>query len=134
VRRGGGTIRNMVLKDWTVDSDRLQQALAKLVVRVKPRRVVAFGSRARNQAKQGSDLDIAILYDSPPALETAGDAWETFSEFKLPVDLLNVSLKRHMEFRDSLNSVHHEISKEGVVLYDAESGFARPHTVEALAR
>jgi predicted nucleotidyltransferase len=134
MRYGSGTIRNMVIKDWTVDSNRLQQALAKLVVRVKPRRVVAFGSRARHEAKEDSDLDIAILYDAPPAIETAGDAWRTFSEFELPVDLLNVSLEKHLTFKDSRNSVHYRISKEGVVLYDAETGFARPHAVEALAR
>jgi len=133
MQHGSGTIRNMGVRQWTVESERLQQALEKLVVRVKPRRVVAFGSRSRNQAKADSDLDIAILYDSPPKLETAGDAWETFSEFKLPVDLLNISMKRHQEYRDFPNSVHRHISKEGVVLYDAEAGFASADVVEALA-
>ncbi len=50
-----------------------------------PDRVVwAFGPRAKGTAKNTSDLDLAIIGDSPLDLRTLGDLKDAFSESNLP--------------------------------------------------
>ncbi len=35
----------------------------------------------------------------------------------MSMDTLTVEWERHVRFRDSINSVHHDIDKEAIVLY-----------------
>ena len=46
--------------------------------------VWAFGSRAKGKAKPYSDLDLAIISDTPLSLETTAAMAEEFSESDLP--------------------------------------------------
>jgi predicted nucleotidyltransferase len=58
---------------------------------VPDREVWAFGSRARDDAKPYSDLDLAIVGDTPLPLSVWGALTEAFSESDLPwrVDILD---------------------------------------------
>ena len=53
--------------------------------------VWAFGSRARHAAKRYSDLDLAIISETPLSWHTLGNLKEDFSESDLPwrVDVLD---------------------------------------------
>jgi type I restriction enzyme S subunit len=53
--------------------------------------VWAFGSRAKGNPKQYSDLDLAIVGDQPLSLATTAELAEAFSESDLPyrVDLVD---------------------------------------------
>ena len=53
--------------------------------------VWAFGSRVKHTAKPYSDLDLAVITESPLALETMAALREAFSESDLPwkVDILD---------------------------------------------
>jgi predicted nucleotidyltransferase len=119
---------------WSVDERRLTAALEALIERVHPVRVIAFGSRTREQARPDSDLDLAILFDGPPGRNASGWAWETFADFELPVDLLNIDAARHEKARHWLNSVHQTIAEEGIVLYDAGRGVICSDAVATVAR
>ncbi|MDU8923453.1 nucleotidyltransferase domain-containing protein [Pasteurellaceae bacterium LIM206] len=54
-------------------------------------KVLAFGSRVKNNAKPYSDLDLAIMTDTPLDLATQADLAEAFSESDLPwkVDIVD---------------------------------------------
>jgi predicted nucleotidyltransferase len=107
---------------WKVDEERLNSALETVIERVQPIKIIAFGSRATNTAQPDSDLDLALLFDGPPSGPVSGRAWKTFSEFHIPVDLVNVSQAHHEKFSSSINGVHREIAEKGVTLYDVQSG------------
>jgi len=50
-------------KDYWVERF-LTEALPKMLASVKPSRVVIFGSRARGEAGEGSDIDVIVVADS----------------------------------------------------------------------
>lgn len=58
---------------------------------VPQHRVWAFGSRAQKTAKKYSDLDLAVITDTPLSLDTLAALTTAFSESELPwkVDVLD---------------------------------------------
>ena len=77
--------------------------------------VWAFGSRARKTAKAFSDLDLAVIADSPLSLETSADLSAAFSESGLPwkVDVV--------DWATTSDSFRKIIQAERVVLQPASS-------------
>lgn len=59
--------------------------------RVPQHTVWAFGSRVRGPAKRYSDLDLAIISDTPLSIKTIGALIEDFAESDLPwrVDIVD---------------------------------------------
>ena len=55
-----------------------------LATQIPDREVLAFGSRARGQAKPYSDLDLAVLGDDPLGLHKVAELKEAFEESDLP--------------------------------------------------
>src|SRR5271167_328816 len=70
--------------DWAIVQDILQK-------HVPNREVWAFGSRAKRTAKTYSDLDLAVMTDTPMSFEVSGALREDFSESDLPwrVDIVD---------------------------------------------
>jgi type I restriction enzyme S subunit len=70
--------------DWVIVRDILQK-------HVPDREVWAFGSRAKRTAKTYSDLDLAVMTDTPMSFEVSGALREDFSESDLPwrVDIVD---------------------------------------------
>ena len=62
---------------WSIVRDILQKHVPQL-------EVWAFGSRAKWQAKEFSDLDLAIIGDTPLSLDVRASLNEAFSESDLP--------------------------------------------------
>lgn len=62
---------------WIIVRDILQKHVPQL-------EVWAFGSRAKWQAKEFSDLDLAIISDTPLSLDVRASLNEAFSESDLP--------------------------------------------------
>jgi type I restriction enzyme S subunit len=71
-------------ENWRIVRDILQRY-------VPDREVWAFGSRAKWTAKEFSDLDIAIIGDTPLSIALTADLREAFQESALPfkVDIVD---------------------------------------------
>jgi type I restriction enzyme S subunit len=71
-------------EDWAIVRDTLRR-------HVPDRAVWAFGSRATRTSRKYSDLDIAIISDTPLPFDIGGAMREDFSESDLPfrVDILD---------------------------------------------
>ncbi len=104
---------------WQVTEEKVSEALDRIVRAANPLKIIAFGSRARGTSHAESDLDLAVILDvMPPGKRIVGS--EMLSDLCLPVDLLVMDAGRHNRYKMYLNSVHHDIAEEGVVLYDRE--------------
>ncbi len=99
-----------------IDVGPMEIQLVREILRkhVPKRRVVAFGSRVTGRAKPFSDLDLAILGDSPIVARVLAALAEDFDESSLPfrVDVV--------DWATTAPSFREIISRDAVTLQDAE--------------
>lgn len=89
-----------------------------LVARFRPERVILFGSRARDVAGPGSDVDLLVVCDTAEDVrEVAARMMTAVWEVPLAKDLV-VRTPRQFEQEEALPwTVVHEAVKEGRVVY-----------------
>jgi uncharacterized protein len=103
-------------RSWVVTEEKVWTALNRLIEAADPVKIIAFGSRARGTPQKESDLDLAIILQGNSS-RPAKSLWAAVSGLRLPVDLITTNEAIHERFRKSINSVHHDIAEQGVVLY-----------------
>ncbi len=106
-----------------VTDELLDQMVRAIVEAVDPEQVILFGSRARGDAREASDVDLVVV-ESEPFGKTrsrrleAVRLWRALSSFVVPKDILVYSLDEVALWRDSLNHVLAQALREGKVLYE----------------
>jgi predicted nucleotidyltransferase len=107
-----------------LDAHRLSQALVLLCAEPDVRAVLAFGSRARGQARLDSDLDLAVIVLQPrltPAEKVA--CWRRFRDCIGPlgvgVDLVVAGSDDAERLSGSRWHVFGDVAREGKVLHVA---------------
>jgi len=107
--------------DTSVTEEKILAAVERIVEVANPVRIVAFGSRARGDFRPGSDLDLAIILDHLPTGAKPPVGRATLDGIVMSVDVLVFDKERHERMRPWPGSVHYDIGREGVLLYDRES-------------
>jgi predicted nucleotidyltransferase len=104
-----------------ITEKRIQKKVAELVEAYHPLRVTAFGSWARGEARENSDLDLAVILDE--ASDRSKEEYDISGKsLPMSVDVLIVEKKRHQRLAFAMNTVHYDIATQGIVLYDREEG------------
>ena len=107
----------------TVTDDLLGRMVQTIVEEVDPEQVILFGSRARGDHRDNSDLDLIVIEAEPfgPGRSRRREMarlYEALSGFGVPADLLVYSRADVDYWRDSLNHVLARALREGRVLYE----------------
>ena len=97
------------------------QAITQLIVeRFEPEQVILFGSCARGEEDENSDLDLLVILrpgQQPP--RSGNPIHAAISErFVLPVDLLIRSFETFATYRPNPNSMLSRMLEDSEVLYD----------------
>jgi predicted nucleotidyltransferase len=107
-----------------LDPEVCRLALARLCADPEVMAVLAFGSRARGEARPDSDLDLAVIVDCPrltPAEKAA--CWQRFRQALGPlgvsVDLVMAGAADAERLSGSRWHVFGDVAREGKVLYVA---------------
>jgi len=103
--------------DRAVTAEKIELLVSRIVAAVDPLEVIAFGSRARGEHREDSDLDLAVIVEGtdenhvslPPGMRDG---------LFLSVDILTIPKERYDKFRPWINTVHRQIDREGVRLYE----------------
>jgi len=88
--------------------------------------IIVFGSRARGDSDEGSDLDVAVIFDMPSAGKEMWDRiwdikWrvlESFDAEEFPLSLTLITMK-DLESRDF--GLENAVKKEGIVIWERRS-------------
>jgi predicted nucleotidyltransferase len=105
---------------WAPTPEKMQAAIERLVAAAQPTRIILFGSRARGDADDRSDVDLLVIkhqvtdrYEELVALDRA------LAGILMPVDILLVSEAEFEERAEQPGTVERAARKEGRVLYAA---------------
>jgi predicted nucleotidyltransferase len=91
-----------------------------LIEAAQPKRIIMFGSQARGEAGEDSDLDVMVVEES--VVDRAAEMVRLnrlLRSLDIPVDLLVVSLEKFNYWCDTPGNVYFEAATEGEVLYEA---------------
>ena len=104
-------------------SDRLRRMVDTIVDEVDPVRIVLFGSQARGDADDTSDVDLLIVVDEPfrngrERVDMMTHLWRVLSDIRGPKDLLVYSLEEMEKWKGAPNHVIARALREGEVLYE----------------
>ena len=106
-----------------VTDEILDRMVRAIVEEVDPEQVILFGSRARGDAGEESDVDLVVVETEPfgktrsRRLE-AVRLWKVLSDFVVPKDILVYSRDEVEHWRSSPNHVLTCALREGAVLYE----------------
>ena len=98
----------------------IRKAVELLRKASNPVRIILFGSYARGDMNETSDLDFLVVEKEIKArrMETVR-LRDVLSPLRIPVDVLIVSEKSYNEWKDSPGTVIYEAAIEGKVVYGA---------------
>lgn len=101
----------------------LQQMVNAIVEEVDPEQVILFGSRARGDDRENSDVDLMVVESEPfgPGRSRHGEMvklYHALADFRVAADVLVYSQDDVAYWRDSLNHVLARALREGKVLYE----------------
>ena len=106
-----------------INEEVLQQMARAIVDEVDPEQVILFGSHARGNAHEDSDVDLIVIEAEPFEGERSRHferirVRKAIRDFEVPKDILVFSLEDVEYWRDSLNNVLARALREGKVLYE----------------
>ena len=107
-------------KALTSDTEVVKRMTELLVKAATPKLIILFGSQARGDAAEDSDVDVMVVKEgvSDRAAEMVR-LNRLLRSFEIPVDLLVVSAEKFNYWRDTPGNVYFEAATEGEVLYEA---------------
>ena len=101
----------------------LGEMVQAIVDEVDPDRVILFGSRARGEERESSDVDLIVVESEPfgPSRSRHGELvrlYRALAVFPVAADVLVYSHDDVDYWRESLNHVLARALREGKVLYE----------------
>ena len=108
-----------------ISSEMIEEMTRQIVREVDPQRVLLFGSWARGQANEHSDVDFLVVEREPfgrnrSRRKEAARIWRCLSEFRVSKDILVYSVSELAHWRDSSHHVIARALREGKVLYESD--------------
>ncbi|MGI8992430.1 MAG: nucleotidyltransferase domain-containing protein [Bryobacteraceae bacterium] len=97
----------------------IHETALQIAERFAPERVVLFGSHARGDAGEESDVDLMVLFteiDNPR--DRAAEIYIALAGCGFAKDILVSTVSRFERYRNVPNTVYWPISREGRVLYE----------------
>lgn len=109
-----------------MDKEYIKTLVNVLATQLSPERVYLFGSCARGEDTEDSDIDLLIIKDTQlPRYERIREAQRLIRNRKYPLDLLVYTPDEFEEQKDVVGTIPYEVVQEGVLLYEAKRLEAR---------
>jgi uncharacterized protein len=112
----------LIEKNW-----HLVEEMTERLKKLKPYKVILFGSYANGNPREDSDLDVAVILDSDEIVKTFSEDMERWSpvaeavrevHYKIAMDILVYSKAEINYLKENGNSFIKEIESKGKVLYE----------------
>jgi uncharacterized protein len=106
---------------WAVTPDKMAEATRRLVEAARPRKIILFGSRARGDAREDSDVDLLIIEgEVRDRVAEMVRLTRVLKGLVLPVELVVISEAMFDDWADTPGTLYYEAKREGEVLYESK--------------
>ncbi len=98
----------------------IDKIVSIIVSLASPDQIILFGSYARGDNTEKSDIDLLIIKKSlKKGREISGLIYKAFleNEIGVPVDLLTIDYNRYIELNNEIGYIYKTIKEEGKVIY-----------------
>jgi len=101
----------------------MEQVTSEIVEEIDPKSIILFGSRARDDHREDSDLDILVIQDRPfPAgggrRKQMAQVWRRLAHYPLSIDLLVYTPAEIERCKGRRSHVVSRALREGRILYE----------------
>ena len=104
--------------DAIILSDILPEIVKRILAVSDPRQIILFGSYARGDFDQDSDLDLLVIEDQIDSINAETKRiYEVLGEVDVPVDVIVASSSYVKRYGDLIGSVIRPALREGKVIY-----------------
>jgi predicted nucleotidyltransferase len=96
------------------------ELLDRVVDYYHPRRLILFGSRARGEASEDSDVDLLVIFDDDAPAErlTLRSGWESRRGFDGPTDVIPVRDAVYRRRAKIPGTLAYEAEIDGIAVYE----------------
>jgi predicted nucleotidyltransferase len=97
----------------------IDEIVDRIAAKFSPERIILLGSHARGDAREGSDLDLLVLFrevDDPR--ERAAELYAALIDCDLPADIVVSTTARFERYKNVVNTVYWPAAREGRVVYE----------------
>ena len=103
-----------------VDQDTMKEIVRRIVEVAKPERIILFGSGARGESKEESDIDLLVVKKSVPhRRQLAQDIYVRLIGIPVPVDVIVVRPEDVEELKEPIGTIIAAALREGIEIYAA---------------
>ena len=98
----------------------IDKIISLIVSIASPDQIILFGSYARGDNKEKSDIDLLILKKGlKNGRDISGLIYRAFldNDIGIPVDLLTIDYDRYFELNNEIGYVYKTIKEEGKIIY-----------------
>jgi uncharacterized protein len=102
-----------------VDESLMHEIVRRIVARAHPRKIILFGSRARGESKETSDIDLLVIADTfAPRARRSAPLYGALSDILVPMDILVFRPDEVDEWSRVPQAFVTTAVREGKVLYE----------------
>lgn len=99
----------------------MDEIVRRIVATVHPHKIVLFGSRARGEAKPGSDIDLLVIADSQePRYRRSRPLYGALSDIMFPMDIVVYTPEEVEEWSQVKQAFVTTAVREGKPLYEEQ--------------
>ena len=103
-----------------IDQETMKEIIRRIVDVAKPDRIVLFGSAARGEAREESDIDLLVVKKGVPhRRRLAQEIYVSLIGIPVPVDVIVVTTEDVEELKDSIGTIIPAALTEGIEIYAA---------------
>ena len=102
-----------------INAKLIEEVVERIVLLIHPRQIILFGSRAREEARPNSDIDLLVIAESvEPRYRRAAPLYGALSDIPVPMDILVYRPEEVHEWSQVPQAFVTTAIREGKVLYE----------------
>jgi len=99
----------------------IEQIVNTIVTTIEPEKIILFGSYARGDQKENSDIDILILKKGlTNERDVTNNLYLEFfnKKISIPIDLIAIDYDKYYQLNNDIGYIYKTIDREGKVIYE----------------